>query len=88
MLTGGKLPYPVVEMPDPDSEGDTIKKLDYSSDPIPPSSINDAVPDGIGSVALRTVETSIDGRYATPAEFKNALLEQSGRQQDSDTYRA
>jgi eukaryotic-like serine/threonine-protein kinase len=73
LLTGGTTPFPVVEVPDPDDEGETIRELDYTATPVAPSSINPRVSSAIDAVALKSIAIDPDERYATPADFKRAL---------------
>ncbi len=73
LLTNGKLPYPVVEAPDPDDPDEIVKQLDYGVAPRPPNELNSAVSTEVSKVALRAIATSVDERYATPAEFRAAL---------------
>ena len=77
LLTNGELPYPVVDLPDPDNPDETLRQLDYSVDPVPPGSSNTAVPRELGDIALKAIAKSADDRYRTPAEFKAALQAQS-----------
>lgn len=73
LLTGGELPYPTVDRPNPDEEGATVRQLDYGTPPRPPAQFNPAVLDGVSAVVLRALEPSPEDRFATPAQFKEAL---------------
>ena len=75
LLANGTLPYPVVKGPLPGYDKDDIRKhLDYSTPPRPPSALNPGVPRALNEVSLRAIQTDMDKRYATPDEFKAALL--------------
>ena len=75
LLTGGELPYPTVDRPDPDDEGETLRQLDYETAPIPPTASNPDVPDKVGDVVLTALAPSMKDRYPDPAEFKVALAD-------------
>ena len=73
LLTGGPLPYRSVETTDAD--GKTRRLLDYSLPPKPPSSLNPGLPQAIDSVTLAAISPEPAERFATPHEFKAALVE-------------
>lgn len=73
LLTGGKLPYPVVRREDPDEEGETVRELDYDTPPAHPSTHNPGVPKALGDVALAAIRPDMAERYATPGDFREAL---------------
>ncbi len=74
LLTGGKLPYDVIEEPDPDEDGETKKVLGYSRPPTAPWETNSSVPRAIGDLALAAVQPDPLDRPATPQVFKDRLL--------------
>ena len=76
LLAGNKYPYPVVKGPLPGYKSDDIRRhLDYSTPAISPSVFNPAVTEQIDIVALKSIHPDMAERYATPAEFKKALLD-------------
>lgn len=76
LLTGGELPFEVVEQPRPgDDEDDIRRQLEYEVEPRSPSSINKAVPALLDDVAIKAIHPDIDQRYQTPTDFKQALQE-------------
>jgi serine/threonine protein kinase len=75
MLTGGCLPYEVIEEANAFEVDKPRRVLDYSVEPIFPSEINHCVPDEIAEVALRAVSPDLRKRYASPEDFREALWE-------------
>jgi serine/threonine protein kinase len=75
LLTGGEMPYGTVEVESDETDEPPTKQLDYDSPPVFPSEVNEDVPVEISEVAMRAVALDPEDRYATPAEFKAALLE-------------
>lgn len=73
LLTGGSLPYEILEDMDDIGGGKPSRTLNYSVEPIFPAEINHAVPDEIAEVALRAIHPQANKRYESTAEFKEAL---------------
>lgn len=73
MLTGGTLPYRVVEHPVTGDEHKVQRRLDYTTPPKRPSDTNPAVPARVEAVATRAIRPSIGERYQTPLDFRAAL---------------
>jgi serine/threonine protein kinase len=76
LLSGGELPYELIEVDDEDEEGDgkTKRQLAYDIAPLHPSIHNPQVSQDLGDVALTAVSGEISEQYATPQEFADALL--------------
>ena len=73
MLTGGTLPYPVVEHPVTGDKHRVQRRLDYATPPKSPSDTNPTVPSCVEAVAMRAIRPSIGERYQTPLDFRAAL---------------
>ena len=73
MLTGGNLPYQVVEHTDSGDGHKVQRRLDYTIPPKWPSDTNPTVPANVEAVAMRAIQPSIGGRYQTPWDFRAAL---------------
>ena len=74
LLSGGALPYPVIEVDTKEEGGKTDRQLDYEINPPHPSTHNPLVSEDLGNVALTAVRADISERFLTPLDFTVALL--------------
>ena len=76
LLSGGELPYQVIEVDDEDEEGDgkTKRELDYYIAPVHQSVHNPQVSQDLGDVAVTAVSAEISERYSNPQDFSDTLL--------------
>ena len=76
LLSGGELPYQVIEVDDEDEEGDgkTKRELDYYIAPVHTSVHNPQVLGDLEVVAVTAVSAEISERYSNPQDFSDALL--------------
>ena len=74
LLSGGELPYQVIEVYDEDGDGKTKRELDYYIAPVDPSVHNPQVYQDLGDVAVTSVSAEISARYSNPQDFIDALL--------------
>jgi len=75
LLSGGELPYQVVEVEveDEDEDEDGKRQLDYDIEPLHPSDHNPQISQDLGNVALTALRADRSERFPTPLDFTNAL---------------
>ena len=73
LLSGGELPYQIIEVEDQDEDGKIKRQIDYELDPVHPSAHNPQISQDLGNVALTVLRADRSERFPTPLDFTNAL---------------